>query len=186
MHITNVQTVFCVPNLYDDVSSVLLDFVSPFVERQRERFTHWHYLLEPEKCRGQFGEPTQVSFYEIRLRFEGDGENLTQIKNDLTQDLEVFSERTHLTMKVSEPLGSHEGCHGRRNTPYKGAESERDFGRDFPVMVEIWQKGSEFVIELFRQGRKLVEKYSLQYGSRGSTEHPRYLHYPANQLLLEP
>jgi hypothetical protein len=170
------------PNWYQEVSTILLDLVDPFIRKQRDRFSHWHYLSEPDSCRGQ------ELFKEIRLRFEGSADNLERIKYELEGDLEVFSERTHLTMKVNEPLGSHEGCHGRRNNQYKGAESEDlRFGRDFPVMVEVWQKGSEFAIDCLREGRKLVEVYPNQFVHRSSpTEHPRYLHYPANQLLLEP
>jgi len=187
LHVANIQTRSCMSNWYDDVSAILLDFVDPFIKEQRNKFVHWHYFSEPDDCRGR------GLFKEIRLRFEGDDENLNKIKSDLIRELEEFSEKTHLTMKENEPLGSHEGCHGKPNNRYLGAESEK-FGRDFPVMVEIWQKGSEFAIELFRQGRTLVEKCSLQYGYRPNpikpneypTTHPCYLHYPANQLLLEP
>jgi len=177
IHVTNVLV--SMQNLYDDVTTILLDLVKPFIDEQRSRFAHWHYLHEPDVCRGR-------GFCELRLRFEGESANLEEIKNTLIRNLKEFSDKTSLAMSDDEPLGSHEGCHGSRNATYMGAQSEK-FGGDWPTIVEIMQKGSEFALEFFRLGRNLVENRSLQYGRRDRpSEHPYYVHLPANEILVEP
>ena len=118
------------------------------------------------------------------MRFEGTPENLRQIRQDLITEIGEFNQRTHLVMRDDEPLGSHEGCHGNRNSSYQGAASET-FGRDWQSIVDILQIGSGSAIQILRLGRGLVEKRSLQMGQR-QVRHPYYLHLPANQLIVEP
>jgi hypothetical protein len=163
------------PN-YENIIAVLVDFLQPFVESHRGFFNHWHYLLEPDTCRASSGE--------IRLRFEGSQQNLGKIMQDLITEIGNYSDRTDLVMHDDEPLGSHEGCHGNRNSSYQGAASE-GFGRDWQSIVDILQIGSESAIQILRLGRGLVENRSLQIGQR-QVRHPYYLHLPANQLIVEP
>lgn len=163
------------PN-YNNTPAVLVDLLQPFVGSHSNSFSHWHYLLEPNVCRS--------SPYEVRLRFEGTPENLRQIRQDLITEIGNFSQRTHLVMRDDEPLGSHEGCHGNRNSSYQGADSE-GFGRDWQSIVSILQIGSESAIQILQLGRGLVEYESLRMGQR-QVNHPRYLHLPANQLIVEP
>ena len=163
------------------VRHTLLDLISPFVNSQTERFRHWHYLIEPDQCRGR------APYCEIRVRFEGEDANLALIRNALIQELANYSNRTQITMREDENLGSHDGHHGRRIGrgigPYRGAQSE-NFGRDWSTIVEILQKGSEFALDILRLGNNLVESRSLQPG-KWHLVHPYYIHLPANQLLVE-
>lgn len=117
------------------------------------------------------------------MRFEGTPENLRQIRQALKTEIGEFNQRTHLIMHEDEPLGSHEGCHGNRNSSYQGAASE-DFGRDWQSMVDILQIGSESAIQILRLGKGLVENRSLQVYQR-QVKHPYFLHLPANQLIVE-
>lgn len=170
------------------LSSILADWIRSFVSTHTELFNHWHYLLEPDKCRPSIpSEP----FYEIRLRFEGDIEKLKQIKSHLVAELK---QRTSLVMTEDEPLGSHEGRHGDRDRCYEGAAAESDaegwtVGRDWEKIVEIWQTGSEFALKILQLGRGLEETKSTQLNSRQHFyphAHPHFLHFPANQLIVEP
>jgi hypothetical protein len=161
---------------YEDTIAVLVDLLQPFVDSHRNSFSHWHYLLEPDVCR--------PSSCEVRLRFEGTPEALKQIKHDLITEIGNYSNSTRLVMRDYETLGSHEGCHGNRNSPYQGAASEK-FGRDWQSIVDILQIGSEAAIQILRLGRGLVENQSLQMGQR-QVRHPYYLHLSANQLIVEP
>ena len=163
-------------NLFNDSVAILLDLVKSLVDSQRERFSHWHYLIEPDTCRGQ-------GCYEIRLRFEGNEANISQIKSTLITNLNNYVNQNHRAMSENEPLGSHEGCHGCRGEKYLGAQSE-NFGRDWNTIVEILQNGSEYALNVFSLGRTLVEGTSVQLG-QWHTIHPRYIHLPANQLLVE-
>lgn len=156
--------------------AVLADLVQPFVDSHRNSFSHWHYLLEPDVCR--------PSSCEVRLRFEGTSESLRQIRRDLITEIGNSRQRTHLIMRDDEPLGSHEGCHGNRNSSYQGATSE-GFGRDWQSIADILQIGSESAIQILRLGRGLVENRSLQTYQR-QVNHPYFLHLPANQLIVEP
>ena len=165
-------------DLFDDYVQILLDFVEPFVNSQRSRFDHWHYLGEPDSCRDR-------PYYEIRLRFEGEEINLMQIKRDLVTRLREYTDETDIAMSEDEPLGSHEGCHGRRGERFLGLRSSR-FDRDWDIIVEIMQVGSEAALKILRLGRNLVEEQSLKWGGRKHTFHPYYLHLPANQLFVEP
>lgn len=164
--------------LFDDVVSILLDLVEPFVNNQRNIFTHWHYLFEPDVCRGQ-------PYCEIRLRIESDATNLNEIRSELITRLNTYAEQTGIVMRENENLGSHEGSHGSRGRTYEGARSE-NFGRDWDTIVEILQEGSKAALKIFRLGRSLVEVQSIEWGGRPNTYHPKYLHYPANQLFVEP
>ncbi len=161
---------------YANIITVLADLLQPFVDSHRTFFSHWHYLLEPNVCGS--------SPSEVRLRFEGTPQNLGQIRQDLITETEHFSQRTQLVMRDDGQLGSHEGCHGNRNSSYQGAASE-NFGRDWQSIVNILQIGSESAIQILRVGRGLVENRSLQLGQR-QVRHPYFLHLPANQLIVEP
>jgi len=163
------------PN-FNDIIAVLVDLLQPFVESRRDSFVHWHYLLEPDRCR--------ASSCEIRLRFEGSQENLKEIKQDLITEIRNYSGRTNLVASDGEPLGSHEGCHGGRDGSYQGSASE-NFGRDWQSVVNILQIGSESAIQILGLGRGLVENRSLQVYQR-QVNHPYFLHLPANQLIVEP
>jgi len=160
---------------YEDIIAVLTDLIQPFVDFHRNSFSHWHYLLEPNVCGS--------TSCEVRLRFEGTPEDLTQIMQDLITKIGHFARRTHLVMRDDEPLGSHEGCHGNRNSSYQGAVSE-SFGRDWQSIVSILQIGSESAIQILQLGRGLVENRSFHMGQR-LVRHPYYLHLPANQLIVE-
>ncbi len=155
--------------------TVLVDLLQPFADSHRGSFSHWHYLLEPDVCRTQS--------CEIRLRFEGSEENLRRMRQDLITEIGNYSDRTHLVMRNDEQLGSHEGCHGNRNSSYQGAASE-SFGRDWQSIVGILQIGSESAIQILQLGRGLVENRSLEMGQR-QARHPYFLHLPANQLIVE-
>jgi hypothetical protein len=163
------------PN-YNDTIEVLTDLLRPFVESHRDSFRHWHFLLEVDSCR--------PSSCEVRLRFEGNPEELAEIKHDLITAVGDFSHRTGLVMCDDEALGSHEGCHGNRSASYQGAASE-GFGRDWQSIVKILQIGSESAIHILSLGRGLVESRSLQTYQR-QVQHPYFLHLPANQLIIEP
>lgn len=163
-------------NLFYDSVAILLDLVKPLVDSQRERFSHWHYLIEPDTCRGQ-------ECYETRLRFEGSETNIGRIKGTLVTRLNNYVNQTHRVMSETEPLGSHEGCHGCRGENYLGSQSE-NFGRDWNTIVEILQNGSEHSLNVFSLGRTLVENRSVQLG-QWRTIHPYYIHLPANQLIVE-
>jgi len=163
-------------DLFNDSVRILLELVQPFISNQRERFSHWHYLLEPDMCRGE-------GCYEIRLRFEGSEANIGQVSPALITDLNNYANLTHGAMSESEPLGSHEGCHGCRGDRYLGPRSE-NFGRDWNAIVDLLQLGSENALQVFGLGRTLVEDKSLRLGS-WRTVHPYYIHLPANQLLVE-
>jgi hypothetical protein len=165
-------------DLLDNAIPILLDFVEPFVNSQGDRFIHWHYLIEPDICRGQ-------NYCEIRLRFEGERTNLNTIRHELTDGLRDYSDETNIAMREEENLGSHEGCHGRRDELYLGPGVE-SFGRDWDTIIEIMQVGSESALKILRLGRKLEEERSLRLGGRERTIHPYYLHLPANQLFVEP
>lgn len=175
MHIRN--RVISPIDLFNSCFAILLDPVKPFIDNpsNRARFDHWHYLIEPDVCRGQ-------GCFEIRLRFEGTQTNIVQIRNDFAADLDNFVNRNPIAMRISEPLGSHEGCHGLRGGTYLGAQSE-NFGRDWNTIVEILEKGSENALNIFSLGTKLVEQNSLVVGEYGTAIHPRYIHLTANQLL---
>jgi hypothetical protein len=163
------------PN-YENVTAALADLLQPFVDAHRSSFSHWHYLLEPDKCR--------ANSTEIRLRFEGEKENLAQIRQDLLNEIRYYGAKTHLVMRDDVQLGSHEGCHGNRVACYQGAASE-GFGRDWQSIVEILQIGSESAIQILKLGRGLVAIRSLQLYQR-QVQHPYFLHLPANQLIVEP
>lgn len=163
------------PN-YERIITVLIDLIEPFVRTHKKLFTHWHYLIEPDPCR--------PSFVEIRVRFEGSVRNLSRVRLELVSELRNYSDRTHLTMRDDETLGSHEGCHGNRNLSYQGAASE-GFGRDWQSIIDILQIGSDSAIRILRVGRGLAENRSLQIYQR-QVNHPYFLHLPANQLLVEP
>jgi len=165
-------------DLYEGIVPILLDFVEPFVNRQRGKFSRWHYLLEPDNCRDQ-------TYCEIRLRFEGERANLEGIKSQLVTEFNHYANQTSTIMRNDELLGSHEGCHGDRSQTYAGSRSER-FGGDWDKIVEIMQIGSESALKILRLGRKLAEKESLKWVGREQTYHPYYLHLPANQLFIEP
>jgi len=163
------------------VRRILLELIEPFVNTHRQKFSHWHYLIESDPCRGD------GYYYEIRIRFEGDNANLSLVKNALINDLANYSNRTNITMREDEILGSHEGHHGRRIGggigPYRGAQSE-GFAADWSIIVEILEKGSEFALQILSLGDNLIESRSMQV-SKWHLFHPYYLHLPANQLLLE-
>ena len=95
--------------------------MEPFVNNQRGKFIHWHYLIDPDICRGQ-------NYCEIRLRFECESTNLNTIKHELIAGLIAYSDKTNIAMHENEDLGSHEGCYGRRRETYLGPEVE-SFGR---------------------------------------------------------
>jgi len=163
-------------DLFNDSLAILLNLVKPFVDSHRTLFVRWHYLLEPDTCRGE-------GCYEIRLRFEGSETNIIQVKDALVVELNNFVNLRHIAMRENEPLGSHEGSHGRRGMMYLGAQSE-NFGRDWNTIVEIMEKGSEDALAIFNLGRTLVEDRSIGLGTWRTT-HPYYTHLPANQLLVE-
>lgn len=167
-----------IKSLFANAVPIILDFVEPFINSQRDRFSHWHYLFEPDVCRGQ-------PYGEIRLRIESDSATLERIKSELITMLDEYSVKTGIVMRESQHLGSHDGCHGRRGECYLGQQSE-NFGRDWDTIIEIMQRGSENAIEILRLGRNLVEERSLEWGGRERTYHPYYLHLSANQLLVEP
>lgn len=167
-------------DLLDKAVPLLLDFVEPLVDSQKGRFNHWHYLIEPDKCR-KMGK--DYIYYEIRLRFEAEGVNLDMIKHDLLDSLREYADTKRIAMREDEDLGSHEGCHGERGKNYYGSEDER-FGGDWDTIVEIMQTGSESALKILRLGRGLKEESSLQLEPR-YTVHPYYLHLPANQLFVE-
>jgi hypothetical protein len=134
--------------------------------------------VEPDICRGS-------NYYEIRLRFECDEIDLKYVKDTFVSNLLEFTERTHITMREDEPLGSHEGEHGHRHKKYRGIESE-NFGEDWPTMVEIMQRGAESALEILHLGTQLKGSKALGWDRRPSPpEHPYFLHLSANQLLVE-
>jgi len=163
-------------DLFKDGTAILRDLVKPFVDGHRTLFVHWHYLLEPDICRGE-------GCYEVRLRFECSQKSVTTLRDELVAELGDFVTKSHLAMRENEPLGSHEGEHGRRGMTYLGAQSE-EFGRDWNTIVDIMEKGSENALAILDLGRTLVEAKSIQPGIWRTT-HPYYTHLPANQLLVE-
>jgi hypothetical protein len=158
---------------YENSIKVLRNMLGPFVKAHTGRFAHWHYLIEPDKCR--------QGYCEIRVRFEAEKSKLEEIRKELMQELRSFSV---VVMQHDELLGSHEGCHGERGRIYQGAASER-FGRDWPIIVRIMEVGSEAAIEILQLAEGLTEKPSLEPCSR-TVQHPYFLHLPANQLMVEP
>lgn len=172
IHIRNSTSIVA---LFEDAVSILLDFLEPFVNSQRGKFAHWHYLLEPDTCRGQ-------PFGEIRVRLAGTKRNLAKIKNNLTTALAGYVQKSDEAMCEDEHLGSHTGCHGRRGESYRGLQSE-DFGRDWETIVEILQVGSENALELLQLGRNLVEDRSLRWGGREHTYHPGYLSLSSKPVI---
>ncbi len=163
------------PDFFGKGSEVLLGLVRPFVDARRTQLTHWHYLVEPDNCRG-------AGFFEIRLRFEGAEENINSAREALVAQLNAGT-MSQLVMRENEPLGSHEGEHGQRGARYAGPRSE-DFGRDWDTIVGILEKGSESALAILDLGRGLVGPKSVQFGA-WRTSHPYFTHLAANQLLLE-
>jgi hypothetical protein len=159
---------------------ILTDFVEPFVIEHAGKFAHWHYLIEPAICTGS---PSEYSFVEIRVRFEGEEAGLNEIRHDLVSFLGEFSKKTNLTVPDDKIRGSHEGCHGERGKRYEG--ELRKYQQDWSSLVEIMQIGAESALRILRIGRKLGNNESIKRG-RWFSLHPCYLHLPANQLLVEP
>lgn len=166
-------------DLFNDVFPVLLFFIRPFVNNHRTQFNHWHYLVEPDTCRGR-------DCFEIRLRFEGGEEDMNEIDNDLSYELEAYVNQANpigrRIMSMIEPSGSHEGSHGCRGETYPG-EAQR-FGGDWNNIVRILEIGSENALNIFALGAALRGDAALQPGTWRTT-HPYYTHLPANQLLIE-
>lgn len=158
----------------NDLISVLVDFIDPFM-RNHGGYVNWHYLLEQNVCRS-----TRL---EIRLRVEGTPEYIARFRQDMTNEIQNYRQRTNLVMSENDTLGSHEGLHGNRTGHYQGAASE-NFGRDWNSIVRIMQIGSENAIEIFRLAQDLVERRSFDDGPR-NVNHPYYLHLTFNQLLTE-
>lgn len=163
---------------YPDIVATLTDFVAPFIREQKDegRFTRWHYLIEPDKCRN--------GFREIRIRFQGEQENLNAIERELIGQLRDFTETRNLTVRNDHQNGSHVGCHGRRGERYAG-ESET-YGEDWPHIVDIMHEGSNSALRILCIGKKLRTDRSLRCEQRSPLPHQYYLHLPANQLLIEP
>lgn len=163
---------------YPDAIEILTDLVKRFVERQRaqSRFTHWHYLIESDRCREKSSE--------IRVRFQGNSTDLNRIRDELISELNSFSVNRSLTVRDGAGHGSHTGCHGNRNQDHTG-ESDK-YGQDWPLIVEILQIGSDSALEILSVGKKLMTYRSRQSGVRDPYPHEYYLHLPANQLLVEP
>jgi len=76
---------------------VLLELIDPYILSQRSRFSHWHYLFEPDVCRGQ-------PYGEIRLRIEADTTNLNEIEGELIARLNTYAEQTGIVMREIEDL----------------------------------------------------------------------------------
>jgi len=168
---------FRIINDFNQTRDIIIDFVNPFVSRNRHLFSQWHYLFEVDQCREK-----QI---EIRLRFKSSTTNLREIKHNLINELDSYVNLGNLLMKDSEPLGSHEGCHGTRGGTFQGEASD-NFGGDWSTIVEILQIGSESAMQILELGRSLSTPRSLEWGGRSNVVHPYYLHLPANQLFIEP
>ena len=87
-----------VHDLFDNAVPMMLDLLEPFVNSQRGRFSHWHYLLEPDVCRGE-------AYCELRLRFEGEKTTLEEIKHELATMLKDYTDQTSISMREDEHLG---------------------------------------------------------------------------------
>jgi len=161
---------------FENARDSIIDFVGPFISRNRDLFQHWHYLIERDQCREKEGE--------TRIRFESSSSDLIEIRWRLVKELKGYANRLGILMTEDESLGSHEGCHGNRNSTYQGPDSE-SFGSDWSAIVNIMQSGSEFAINILKSGKSLKKPRSVQYYTR-TVRHQYYLHLPANQLLVEP
>lgn len=170
------------------IITILLDLIKPFVETHKDEINHWHYLIEGDKCRGK-------EFAEIRFRVEARQAKLKEIKKQLSREVRKFSKEKHLTIPEGEDHGSHEGENGERDKTYKGAQSEKRWGQDWDKIVEILQIGSESSLKILYYYPSLRSSEShkgyqiirvIDPRTRIITNHPYFLHLPANQFLVEP
>jgi len=89
---------------FEAAKKVLVNLVRPFVQENKARFSHWHYLLQQDKCGAACGE--------VRIRFEGERDELEKIINDLRESLSNYANKTNDIMADGDPAGSHLGEHG--------------------------------------------------------------------------
>lgn len=114
-----------------NVNKVIVETVKRLVEdfEQNGLVKSWHFFREPQ----------------IRLRFFGEEENVSKMKDLIDKKLNEM-ESTEGNLYSCHIFGSH----GWRNKEYQG---EADFWRDdWPLVMKLWEASSEFAVKLITKG----------------------------------
>jgi len=140
-------------NDYSRTNEALIETVRKLVQdfKKENWIKSWHFFREPH----------------IRLRFFGEEENITKIKDAIERKLNEM-ESTKSELYAYHIFGSH----GRKNEEYTG---EADYWLDdWPLVMKLWENTSEFALNL------ISKKPSKPLGIHGE----RHIHLLLNQLGL--